>query len=257
MPKVGLTAIVAVVDRSGSMAAIRDDAIEGFNRFVHGQRVAPGEATLSLILFDHEYQEPYRTEKILAVPFLDQSTYAPRGQTALYDAIGRAITTLDEDIEKLPDAEQPEKVVVVILTDGQENASREYKRDQVQAMIDQRREVRGWQFVFLAADQNALQDARQNLGFVAAQSAGYSGTGMGTRAAFAAASDSIVAYRAGGDSVTVGDGSGDPIGDGTSDPALAQGVEVPGIPRETRFGNLGGKADDEVIADEENVDSGP
>ena len=97
--KAGLTDIVCVIDRSGSMDSIRTDAIGGFNAFLKDQQAEPGEARLTLVLFDHEYLIPYENVPLPDVPPLDGTTYVPRGRTALNDAVGRAITTEGERLE--------------------------------------------------------------------------------------------------------------------------------------------------------------
>lgn len=151
--------IVCVIDRSGSMGAIADDAIGGFNSFLENQKVEAGTAVLSMTLFDHEQLHPYETVPLPAVPAFTRSTYQPRGYTALFDAIGSTLTATATRRAATAPAGRPQSVVVAILTDGHENASRNYSREAIAAMIEERR-AEGWQFVFLAADQAAFDAAR-------------------------------------------------------------------------------------------------
>lgn len=189
-PAGAATEIVCVVDRSGSMGAIRDDAVGGFNQFLDEQRRLPGEARLTLALFDHEYDPVHVAAPLADVRPLDESSYVPRGTTALFDAIGRTLATAAERIAA--DPAEP-RVIVCILTDGMENASTEYSADAVRALIEARREA-GWAFVFLAADQDALHAARA-MSIPAADAAAFAATGSGVRAAYAHVSERVARYR--------------------------------------------------------------
>lgn len=154
-----LTLLVCIADRSGSMEAIRDDAIGGFNAFLDAQRAEPGEARLTFVQFDGQYEVLFDDMALAHVPPLTRETFVPRGATALFDALGRTLDTVGERLAATPEAERPAKVVVVVVTDGQENASRTYTREQVFARITHQRSVYGWEFVFLAANQDAIAGA--------------------------------------------------------------------------------------------------
>lgn len=154
-----LTEIVCIIDRSGSMASITNDAIGGFNTFLAEQKKLPGEARLTLVLFDHEYLVPVDNQPLDKVEELTASTYVPRGSTALMDAIGRAITTVGERLAKTEEAQRPGQVVVVILTDGFENASQEYTRTRVAEMIQHQQEKYNWRFVYLGVNVDAFKEA--------------------------------------------------------------------------------------------------
>ncbi len=142
------TEIVMITDRSGSMSSVADDAIGGFNRFLADQQAMPGSANLTLVLFDDEYLEPHFRVPLAGVPPLTPETYRPRGTTALYDAIGRAVTHLQQSIP----AEA--KVIVCIITDGYENASKEWTWSSVKQLVDQKTN-HGWEFVFVAGNIDA------------------------------------------------------------------------------------------------------
>jgi len=178
-----LTEIACVVDRSGSMASIRSDAIGGFNTFLEGQKAHPGRARLTLVLFDHEYQVVHDGKDIRAVPPLDEATYMPRGTTALLDAIGRTVDDIGARLARTPEAQRPGKVIVSILTDGLENASKDYTRERIATMIEHQRTKYGWDFIFLAANQDAIQVAA-GMAIPAQDAIGYAATAAGTRAAW-------------------------------------------------------------------------
>ncbi len=131
------THITVVLDRTGSMESIRDDTIGGFNAFLNKQKAEPGTATLTLVQFDTQdpYEVIHRFESIDQVPELNRETYVPRASTPLLDAIGRAIGDLEQSLAGLKKEDRPSKVVVVVVTDGQENSSREFRRDRIEEMI--------------------------------------------------------------------------------------------------------------------------
>ncbi len=155
------THIAVILDRTGSMESIRDDVIGGFNAFVREQKEQPGKATLTLVQFDSQdpYEVIHRFARIHDVPELTRKTYVPRATTPLLDALGRGIIDLDRSLAKLGTTRRPGKVVFVVITDGQENASREFRKDQIVKMIRDRSEKNEWEFVFLSADLAAIEDA--------------------------------------------------------------------------------------------------
>src|SRR5580693_1330174 len=152
-----LTEIAIVLDRSGSMASMAKEAIGGFNGFLDSQQKLPGDARLTLVLFDHEHIVKYDERPIKDVSPLDEHTYEPRGTTALLDAIGRTINTIGERLDKTPEPERPGKVIIAILTDGLENASQEFKPKQIRSMIEHQREKYSWEFIYLGANQDAIE----------------------------------------------------------------------------------------------------
>src|SRR5574343_68862 len=139
--KKGLSEIVCVIDRSGSMRSIVNDAIGGLNTFIESQKNVPGEANMTIVLFDHEYLVSHNGVNIKLVQPFTTDTYVPRGTTALLDAIGRAITTVGERLNNTKEEDKPEKVIVAILTDGYENASREYTNSKINEMINHQRDT--------------------------------------------------------------------------------------------------------------------
>lgn len=194
--KTNHTDITVVLDRSGSMASVADDTIGGFNRFLDDQKKAPGTATLSLHQFDDVFETPIKAQDVKQVPDLTNKTFVPRGSTALLDAIGRSIGDTGSRLESVSENDRAEKVVFVIITDGHENASREFTNQKVFDMIQHQRDKYSWEFVFLGANQDAIKSA-VNLGMSAKNSMTYASNAVGTRAAFQSASSNLRAFRSG------------------------------------------------------------
>lgn len=148
-----LTDITLVVDRSGSMQARQSDAQGGVNQFIEDQKKAAGQALLTLVQFDHEYEFVHKGVDVKQVV-----AYAlvPRGNTALLDAVGRAINETGERLAAMAEADRPKTVVFVVVTDGQENASREFTLAKVKEMIERQQKEYNWQFVFLGSDPSTF-----------------------------------------------------------------------------------------------------
>jgi len=196
--KQGYTHLTIILDRTGSMAPIRDDTIGGFNTFLREQKAQPGEATLTLVQFDS--QDPYEVlhdfRPIADVPELTSATYVPRASTPLLDTLGRGIGDLAARLAGLADDQRPEHTVFVIVTDGRENASFEFTRDMVMQMIRDAQESNGWQFTFLSADLDAIREAA-GLGIRTASSLHFAKTAQGTRTAYQVTSRHVSDLRAG------------------------------------------------------------
>lgn len=192
--KKDLTDITVVLDRSGSMSNVRVDTIGGFNVFLEEQRKAPGSAKLTLVQFDHEFTRVVDAIDVENVAPLTDLTYIPRGNTALLDAIGRSIVETGQRLAALPEMERPGIVVFAIITDGHENASKEYSRGAVFDMITLQREKYSWQFLFLGANQDAIA-AGQSFGIQAGNAATYQSSGVGTNNAFVGISRGVSKYR--------------------------------------------------------------
>lgn len=162
-----LTEIVLVADRSGSMDSIRTDAQGGINEFIKSQKRVPGEANFTLVEFDHEYNFVHQGVNIQDVP---EYELRPRGMTALLDAVGRTISETGIRLSKMNEDDRPGLVVFVIVTDGHENGSTEYTREQIRDMIKEQEEKYNWQFTYLGADASAFDEGGSiglNTNFVA------------------------------------------------------------------------------------------
>ena len=148
-----LTDITMVIDRSGSMQSIQSDAEGGINSFIEQQKQEPGEANVTLVQFDTDYEFVHS-----GVPISQVSAFklVPRGSTALLDAVGRAINETGARLAAMEESLRPGLVVFVIVTDGEENSSREFTRDQIRTMVEHQQSAYKWQFTFLAANQDAF-----------------------------------------------------------------------------------------------------
>lgn len=182
------TEIIVITDRSGSMASIRNDAIGGFATFIEDQKKVPGEARVTQIVFDDRIETQYVSKALADVPTLD---LVPRGSTALMDAIGQALNVQGERIKREGWAEL---VIVTIITDGGENASKEYTRDKIKTMIEHA-EKSGWKFVFLAANQDAFA-VGASYGISGATTASFAANAAGTRSAYMSTSAMVSSLRA-------------------------------------------------------------
>lgn len=194
--KQDLTDITVVLDRSGSMSSVWTDTIGGFNSFLKTQKEAPGEATFTLVQFDNHYEVDYRGKNIQEIPDLNNETYVPRGGTALLDAIGRTINETGQRLAALAESDRPSKVIFVILTDGEENASKEFKKGKINEMITHQTEKYQWDFVFLGANQDAIQTG-SSMGIMAGNSLTYAANSIGTVSAFETVSSTMCSYRSG------------------------------------------------------------
>ena len=152
------TQIAIILDRSGSMAIIRAATEEMFNNFIDNQKTDVNEVKILFVQFDTDApHEVVYDGDVKTAPKLE---FHPRGGTPLHDAMGWTITELGKRLASLPEAERPDKVMVVILTDGHENASREFTGATVAALVKEQTEVYKWQFIFLAANQDAVLTAK-------------------------------------------------------------------------------------------------
>lgn len=191
--KKGYTHIAMILDRSYSMHSIAKDTIEGYNKFIEDQKLVPGKATVTLVKFDHEYDLVHNFTDIHDVNQLTTENFVPRGGTALYDAIGFTVNVLAEKIAKLSDEDKPEKIVICMLTDGEENKSSEFNSDDVKSLITDK-ESNGWEFVFLGANQDSILTAK-NIGIAACNTMSYASNSVGTRSAFDNLSKKSMIYR--------------------------------------------------------------
>lgn len=177
------TLIAVLLDRSGSMETIKSDTEGGFNAFIGKQRGQAGEVRVTLAQFDTHYDVVYADRPIEQVPPLELQ---PRGMTALYDALGRLITDVGAELAARPEHERPGTVVIVVLTDGHENSSREWTHEAVSAAIRRQERDYSWDFLFLGANMDAVAIG-QRLGFAADRSITYQPSAAGVAGVFEAA----------------------------------------------------------------------
>lgn len=153
------TELVFILDRSGSMAGLEADTIGGFNSMLEKQKKQEGEAVVTTVLFDHDYELLHDRFDIHNVRQVTSNEYYVRGNTALLDAVGKTISKIANVQRNAGDGERAGKVVFVIITDGMENASREYSYPQVRKMIQIEKDEYGWEFIFLGANIDAEEVA--------------------------------------------------------------------------------------------------
>lgn len=188
------TDITIILDRSGSMGSIRQDTIGGFNSFLEDQKKVEGTANFSLYQFDDVLENPVPSQDIQSVSALTLETFVPRGGTALLDAIGQVITKTGDRLKSLPEEQRPERVMVVITTDGEENSSRQFTYDKVNEMITHQREKYQWQFVFLGANQDAIA-AASKMGIHGSAAMTTAANAAGTQAMYASLSVNMTCAR--------------------------------------------------------------
>lgn len=158
--KKGLTEIIFIMDRSGSMNGLEKDTIGGFNSTIAKQRQEPGEAIVSTVLFDNDTEVLHDRIPIAEVPTLTDKEYYARGSTALLDAVGCAIHHIGNVHKYARDEDRPEKTIFVITTDGYENSSHRYTVKKVKEMVERQKSKYGWEFIFLGANIDAVETAR-------------------------------------------------------------------------------------------------
>jgi len=160
-----LSELVYILDRSGSMAGMEEAAVEAFNQFVAEQQKVEGDAVLTQVLFDDQIEKRIDARPIREVPQMEPADFQPRACTALLDAIGLSIKATRERLKVMPDDARPATVIFAIFTDGMENASLRHTWDDIAKKIKKRTEKDGWQFLFLAANQDAIATAaKMNIG---------------------------------------------------------------------------------------------
>jgi len=188
------TDITIILDKSGSMGSVVGDTIGGFNHFLKEQQDAPGHAAMTMVMFDTIYSVKFVGKPIKEVPPLTGDTYRPGGCTALLDAIARGIQETGKRLSDMKEEDRPYKVVVVILTDGQENSSVENGKDQVKEMITHQQEKYKWEFIFLGANMDATEEAGQ-LGI---QKHAFTYAAQNVGQVFRGVSSGLKRYRSGG-----------------------------------------------------------
>lgn len=194
MTKQNFTSINVVIDRSGSMSSLQKDTIGSFNTFLREQKVVPGECVFTLCTFSDDYRLVHDFEKIANIPELTEATYRPGGNTALLDAFGATIDEVGRKLAAMKEEDRPDKVLFLVITDGQENSSHRYTRDQIKSMVERQRTVYSWEFVFVGANIDAFT-VGTSLGFTASNSVGYTASAAGTHSLYSSISSNATAYR--------------------------------------------------------------
>ena len=188
-----MTELVFILDRSGSMGGLESDTIGGFNSLLEKQKKQEGECFVTTILFDHEIVTLHDRLPLEKIAPLTEKDYEVRGCTALIDAIGTTVKHIESIHRYLRAEDVPEHVMFVIMTDGMENASKEYSADKVRAMIDAHKE-KGWEFLFIGANIDAVQTAG-SFGIAPDRAVNYHADKKGTNVVYEAVAKTVSCFR--------------------------------------------------------------
>ena len=192
--KKGLTELVFILDKSGSMSGLESDTIGGYNAMLEKQKVVDGECRITTVLFDNSYELLHDRIDIRAVSPLTDKEYQVGGSTALLDAIGRTIHKIGNAQKHTAADYRAEKVMFVIITDGEENASREYSSDKIKVQIERQKSQYGWEFIFLGANIDAVETAAR-FGIDRNRAQNYHADGEGSQVAYEAIACATIAFR--------------------------------------------------------------
>ena len=193
--KKNLTELVFILDKSGSMAGLERDTIGGFNAMLDKQKAQAGECRITTVLFDHRYELLHDRTDIRAVRLITAREYRVGGSTALLDALGKTIHKIATAQKNTSEPFRAKRVMFVIITDGEENASREYAAKEVKEAIRRQKSRYGWEFIFLGANIDAVETAGR-FGIDAGRAANYVPDSQGTALNFRAMSETVSAFRA-------------------------------------------------------------
>lgn len=190
----GLTEVVFILDRSGSMSGLEADTIGGFNSMIEKQRKEEGEAYISTVLFDDRSEVLYDRVPVKRVELMNDSQYYVRGCTALLDAIGSAIHHIANVQKYAREEDRPEKTLFIITTDGMENSSHLYSYEKVRGMVERQKDKYGWEFLFLGANIDAIEVAGR-FGISADRAINYECDSQGTALNYRVLSETVSAVR--------------------------------------------------------------
>ena len=189
--------LIFILDKSGSMGGLESDTIGGFNSMLEKQKKAKNRNTyVTTVLFDNEYKLLYSHTSISEVKPLTEKEYSPGGTTALLDAIGRTISQVKSEQARLSSKDKAKKVLFVIITDGMENASKEYNLTTVRRLIEAQNKNEKWEFIFLGANIDAIGTAK-NLGIKESRAVQYKSDSIGTKNNYKAVEKAIEGARSG------------------------------------------------------------
>ena len=192
--KKNLTELVFILDKSGSMSGLEKDTIGGYNSMLEQQRKVDGECVITTVLFDNCYELLHDRIDIRAVSPISEREYFVGGSTALLDAIGKTIHKIGTAQKNTAEDYRAEKVMFVIITDGEENSSRQYSSTQVKKMIQRQKERYGWEFIFLGANMDAVETAGR-FGIDADRAVDYVPDSEGTELNFRMMSETVATFR--------------------------------------------------------------
>ena len=192
--KKGLTEIVFILDKSGSMSGLEADTIGGYNSFLEKQKKVEGEAFVSTVLFSDRNEVVHDRGPIEKIEPMNEEQYSVGGCTALLDAIGGAVHHIGNVHKYARDEDRPEHTIFVITTDGEENSSREYSYEKIKKMVKRQQEKYGWEFIFLGANMDAIGEAGK-LGIRSDRAVRYECDGAGTVLNYSVLSETVGKMR--------------------------------------------------------------
>lgn len=199
-----LTEIVFILDRSGSMGGLESDTIGGYNNFLTKQKRVQGEARMTTVLFDHKVEVLHDRVNINDVKLLTNEDYFVRGTTALYDAVGETINYIGDELRKTKESLRPGKVIIVIITDGLENASCKFSHYNIKEMINHQQTKYSWEFLFLGANFDAETFA-ESIAISRDQAARYDHSGEGVYANYLILDELMTEHRENNDKINYTD----------------------------------------------------
>lgn len=192
--KKGLTELVFILDRSGSMRGLESDTIGGYDAMLEKQKKEPGEAIITTVLFDDRYEVLHDRIDIRGIESMSDREYFVRGSTALLDAVGITINRIVNVQKHTAEDEHAEHILFVIITDGMENASREFSYKKVRSMIEHQKSKYGWEFIFLGANIDAISTA-ERFGIEKDRAANYNADSEGTLLNYEVVSETVSCLR--------------------------------------------------------------
>ncbi len=190
----GLTEVVFILDRSGSMSGLESDTIGGFNSMINKQKKEEGEVVISTVLFDDETEILHDRVDIKKIEPMNENQYFVRGCTALLDAVGGAIHHIGNVHKYAREEDRPEKTLFIITTDGMENSSHKYTYNKVKTMVERQKERYGWEFLFLGANIDAIEVAGR-FGIKANRAVNYECDSEGTELNYRVLNDTVSKMR--------------------------------------------------------------
>ena len=194
--KENLTELVFILDRSGSMSGLEKDTIGGFNSMLEKQKKESGEAFVTTVLFDDNYELLHDRKNIRGIEAITKKEYYVRGSTALLDAMGITINNIGKALSDTNEEERPVKVLFVIITDGMENSSREFSYKKIKEMVEHQKSKYSWDFIFLGANIDAIMTAG-SFGISADRAANFVSDSAGTQLNYRAVSEAVSSFRKG------------------------------------------------------------
>ena len=189
--------LVFILDRSGSMSGLEKDTIGGYNSMLQKQRKSEkGEVYVTTVLFDDRYELLYDRVSLNKMKSITEKEYYVRGSTALLDAVGKTISQVKANQNSLKKNERAKKVMFVIITDGEENASKEYTAEKVKKMIEEQKKTEKWEFLFLGANIDAVSTAKR-FGIDSSRAVRYNSDSIGTKKNFEVLNEAVEEVRSG------------------------------------------------------------